>query len=1249
MRHFARPRHITICLAILCAALTAGCKENHTATMHTTAITTTPATAPTSDAAVELTAQTLEPWLGGKEFVEVAFVGLAATEDQLDAWRTWLSEREYDYSMAAGSAYYRYHSGYVHDGSGRNFAYITMKVTPDNVKRLLSLQKDLAERDYTLDTKATHVLSYVGDEATRRKAREMIPDILADIATIFQDKLQATTQIFGKDNNERFGSIHSIRYAVTGEKNFGGGIYFVEIPQSPFNMSAAMPDFTIHLPHLGLLVQAYHLHGAVTEDVKKALQPLIDLDGKPQPFGSTGDGWHPLVSTTTAPAPAATPPTEQTLEQWLVGKEVIRLTFTGQGMAMRELNAWLEENGYRHIDMSVDPTFISFAWQSREVGVDVRMRATPVNVERLLSLRKELAGLGFTLNPYQNDVGVNVLSYVGDEATRQKARDMVPDRLAALEKGLQDALQARIISNRIPPNDKECLGNIRYEVPDTKISGMIHVYEITPSKSWERNVHCDQTIYLPHLGLVVTAYYRPGQVGAGRDTSPQRAAFHDAVQQAMKPLTDLDDQPRLYNHYPVLYRAPSAVHYAYKVGMTSLPPTATPPLEQWLEGKAVVTVTFVSPPTTPKENPEKAYVGPDAEFKKHEVREATFRCSVHLDGRGSSPTDRREDIDQMNSVEVTMDVTPENIERLLTLQKDLREQCCLLDPMQTNVLAYVGDADVREKARNMVPDLIASLTTALQEEFKVTTNPSRKFEEEMLGGIDYGGFGVRGADLTGLHGMIHVHDMSAKKSWALRNVRPNRTIHLPHLRLAVGIYYRPGRSDSYEDESPQRDAFLDAMQKIVQPLIDLDPTPWIYSWPSAVIEIDAARMGPIMTLLATPTTAPTTEPATPATAPAVPAKPTAETLEQWLGDKEFVQIHYESPRVMREKPGVYPTLDPELRKLEVSDQAAAYYCFVTMTNRKGVIFWTYASVIMHVTPDNVKRLLALQEDLKKFDLVLDTTKVNSYVGDAETRRKAREVIPEILAATETIFRDKLQASTIPYESKRQRLGGIRYEIPRQNGGMIEIYELGLGTPGSVWTYGESEMTVHLPRLGLCVMVYCHDTVFDTVKQTLQPLIDLDGEPQPFGRSSDRRRPKETPTATPAPAAIPELTARTLEQWLGDKECVYVTFVGPRVELEKLRIWLKDYRYHDDDRGAGSTFRSSPGEDESAGESRTFVRVQMNVTPDNVKRLLRLQEDLAQPFPLDASETGVLSHIDDKPPVRSDPSDQLQQPPTTTPE
>jgi hypothetical protein len=69
---------------------------------------------------------------------------------------------------------------------------------------------------------------------------------------------------------------------------------------------------------------------------------------------------------------------------------------------------------------------------------------------------------------------------------------------------------------------------------------MINVHEISAVKAWELAVRPDQAIHLPHLGLMINAYYRPGQSGGEADVSPERAAIRKGIREAVGPLMELE-------------------------------------------------------------------------------------------------------------------------------------------------------------------------------------------------------------------------------------------------------------------------------------------------------------------------------------------------------------------------------------------------------------------------------------------------------------------------------------------------------------------------------------------------------------------------------------------------------------------------------------------------------------------------------------------------------------------------------------
>jgi hypothetical protein len=246
------------------------------------------------------------------------------------------------------------------------------------------------------------------------------------------------------------------------------------------------------------------------------------------------------------PAPPATQPmadpvapTPATLEKWLTGKEVVEVCFAGAHMEPLKLRDSLKtkvaDNDW---DFRLTPGEGGGANRS---FVEVCMRFSPENTRRLLSLQEELEPRGYRLDPEHT----HVWSLDGDPNARAKAREMAPGVLAAAANGISTSLpKAQSTAER--PGRAMYLAGIRYEVPGTNTTGMIRISEIAATKTWQLPVIPEQVIHLPRLGLMITAYYRPGQ-DTTQDTSPERAAIRNAVNEAVAPLLKLEgDAARLH-------------------------------------------------------------------------------------------------------------------------------------------------------------------------------------------------------------------------------------------------------------------------------------------------------------------------------------------------------------------------------------------------------------------------------------------------------------------------------------------------------------------------------------------------------------------------------------------------------------------------------------------------------------------------------------------------------------------------------
>ena len=235
------------------------------------------------------------------------------------------------------------------------------------------------------------------------------------------------------------------------------------------------------------------------------------------------------------PLPTASKPTAESLEKWLVGKEVVEVWFTGPNVEPMKLKDSLETKGVNTVS---DKTFRFTPGEGGGVGsfIEVEMNVSPGNIRRLLSLQKELTPRGYPLEPGH----ARVWSYQCPAETRKQAQDLVPKVLRELTAKIEKALPKAEVGNE-PSRGSECLGAINYEVPGTLVGGKVFVYAINPMRyNWDRQTPPDQRLHLPHLGLMITAYYRPQQPGALDDASPEHASLRKAVTKAMESLIKLD-------------------------------------------------------------------------------------------------------------------------------------------------------------------------------------------------------------------------------------------------------------------------------------------------------------------------------------------------------------------------------------------------------------------------------------------------------------------------------------------------------------------------------------------------------------------------------------------------------------------------------------------------------------------------------------------------------------------------------------
>lgn len=227
--------------------------------------------------------------------------------------------------------------------------------------------------------------------------------------------------------------------------------------------------------------------------------------------------------------PAGTPrttPTPEALEKWLSDKDVIEVVFAGPHIDPLKLRDSLTTQ-----DNNTD-----FRLSAGEGGgenrafVQIHMKVTPVNVRRTLSLQEELAPRGYVLDAEH----ARVWSYRGDVRTRDEARKLLPDVMVAMKRAMQQTLPGVELTREIPPG-KYFLGGFEYQLPAANLRGSVSVRDLTMPTTGG-SVDPDQTLHLPHLGMILTQ-----TIASGRGAqAAQRQAVRQAFERTVEPLLKLE-------------------------------------------------------------------------------------------------------------------------------------------------------------------------------------------------------------------------------------------------------------------------------------------------------------------------------------------------------------------------------------------------------------------------------------------------------------------------------------------------------------------------------------------------------------------------------------------------------------------------------------------------------------------------------------------------------------------------------------
>jgi hypothetical protein len=182
--------------------------------------------------------------------------------------------------------------------------------------------------------------------------------------------------------------------------------------------------------------------------------------------------------------------------------------------------------------------------------------------------------------------------------------------------------------------------------------------------------------------------------------------------------------------------------------------------------------------------------------------------------------------------------------------------------------------------------------------------------------------------------------------------------------------------------------------------------------------------------------------------------PTPDTLEKWTEDKEIVRLWFAGPLTDMQK--LRSSLKTNVPKEDPNFRLSA--------GEGGGTNGSFIEICMKVTPENVRLLSAIQTELspRGYKLYPQATRILSYKGDPETRKKAFALKPEFVAAVESGIK-----KGIPNVRCTSGKRGMEFNIPGTDvRGWIKIKEITTTVEFQDALIPDQE--VYLPHLGLII-------------------------------------------------------------------------------------------------------------------------------------------------------------------------------------
>ena len=254
-----------------------------------------------------------------------------------------------------------------------------------------------------------------------------------------------------------------------------------------------------------------------------------------------------------ATSPATTRVAEAVpLAKWIEDKEFVSLRFAGPKMDVVALGELTREGtggngqgigggvGGKGLlwDIQSQMLVTTIEWKG-QTYVGVEMKSTEENIKRLKALIAALESKGYHDEPGQR----KIWAYKLNEKARAEMQKLAEAAGTAFEKSIKGTFSgAKVMREEPTPGDKINFLGLKYEVPDGA-SGIFRIALTTESSTaWVVQMVADQTLLLPHAGLIENSYWYSGN----KEThSAIRAIVKESMGELIKrePEAQMEERP----------------------------------------------------------------------------------------------------------------------------------------------------------------------------------------------------------------------------------------------------------------------------------------------------------------------------------------------------------------------------------------------------------------------------------------------------------------------------------------------------------------------------------------------------------------------------------------------------------------------------------------------------------------------------------------------------------------------------------